>query len=149
MELKTLFKIALMFSACFLGVSLLLVHEFAVGFLSPRAMGTALLLLCLCIAGGSIFVLTIAKAQRRSGDQPEKPLGDAVRKRRLLQIKLGKIAIVILVFALLSGLLKLRNGPIWPLLVGITMNILITFAIARAVMQLQTSLKDDTRPDHS
>jgi uncharacterized membrane protein YqhA len=147
MELKTLFKIALMFSACFLGVSLLLVHEFAVGFLSPRAMGTALLLLC--IAGGSIFVLTIAKAQRRSGDQPEKPLGDAVRKRRLLQIKLGKIAIVILVFALLSGLLKLRNGPIWPLLVGITMNILITFAIARAVMQLQTSLKDDTRPDHS
>ena len=61
MELKTLFKITLMFSACFLGVSLLLVHEFAGGFLSPRAMGTALLLLCLCIAGGSIFVLTMQK----------------------------------------------------------------------------------------
>jgi hypothetical protein len=80
MELKTLIKITLTFSACVMGVSLLLVHEFAVGFLSPRALGIALLLLG--IAGGFIFMLMIAKARRRSAVQPE-DFGDEVRKRRL------------------------------------------------------------------
>ncbi len=123
-------------------MSSLIAYEFAVGSLSPRGMGFALL--ALCVVAAVVFAFVIADAARHSQSQRQEPLTEAVRKRR--QIKIGKIAIIVLVFALFNGLLTTRNGPFWPVLVGATMNILMTVAIARGVIRLQRTLKDDTRP---
>ena len=142
MKLNSRFKVILLFSACFVVASVLLAHEFAVGVLSPRALGIALLVLC--VGGGFVFVVILVKVQHRLQAQREASSPDAIRKRRLSQIRVGKIAIVILVLALINGLVTERNAPLLPLLVGVTMNLLITFAIARTVIRLQRRVKDDT-----
>jgi hypothetical protein len=136
MEKNTALRIAL-FSACFLAISLVLVRELVVGFLSPRGLGIALLLLFI----GSLIVFTrmvAADVRTRSRTWPEgQPLDHTRRK-----IRLGKIAIVILMVLLLNGFFELRHGLVFPLLVGIGMNILITITIARTVLRLQKSLKN-------
>ena len=144
MEPKSPIKITLLISVLFLAVSSLIAYEFAVGSLSPRGMGFALLAFCVVAAVALTFV--IARAARRSQTQREEPLTEAVRKRRLRQIKIGKIAIVVLVFALFNGLVTTRDAPIWPVIVGATMNVLMTVAIARGVIRLQRSLNDDAQP---
>ena len=141
LEQKSVLKITLIFSACFLGPSLLIALAFAAGFLSLRALGIALLLL----VGGeaALFLRMVRKAAKVSRIQLDPgSIDDAERRRRLLHIRLGKMVILFLLLLLINGLLKLRDGPLVPLLVGIAMNILATFAIARTVMRLQSSLKD-------
>jgi len=148
MALKSVLKITVIFSACFLGASLLITLAFIRGFLSPRALGIALLLLVLTEA--ALFVRIVRKVDNRSRLQPDPHCtDDAERKRRLLYIRLGKLVILFLFLFLLliNGLFKLRDGPLMPLLVGIAINILATFAVARTVMRLQSSLKANTRPE--
>jgi hypothetical protein len=144
MEPRSPIKITFLISVLFLAMSSLIAYEFAVGSLSPRGMGFALL--ALCVVAAVAFAFVIADAARHSQSQRQEPLTEAVRKRRLRKIKIGKIAIIVLVFALFNGLLTTRNGPFWPVLVGATMNILMTVAIARGVIRLQRSLQDDTQP---
>ena len=120
---------------------MLVALAFVAGFLSPRALGIALLLLV--VGEAALFLRIVRKAAKVSRMQLEPVCVDkAERRRRLLYIRLGKMAILFLVLLLINGLLKLRGGPLMPLLVGIAMNILATFAIARTVMRLQSSLKD-------
>jgi hypothetical protein len=146
MDLKSVLKITVIFSACFLGASLLITLAFIRGFLSPRALGIALLLLVLTEA--ALFVRIVRKVANRSRLQPDPHCtDDAERKRRLLYIRLGKLVILFLFLLLINGLFKLRDGPLMPLLVGIAINILAIFAVARTVMRLQSSLKANTRPE--
>jgi len=134
-------RITLLFSVGFLSISLLLARAFVMGFLSPRALGITLLLVF--VASLAVFTRIVAGLRTGSGIQGEdRPLDQAGRKRRLRQIRLGEIAIVILVVLLLNALFRLRHEFLLPQLVGIGMNILITITVARVVIRLQKSLKN-------
>jgi archaellum biogenesis protein FlaJ (TadC family) len=146
MDLKQVMRFTVIFSGCFLGASLLITLAFIRGLLSPRGLGIALLVLVLTEA--ALFVRMVRRVASRSRlHHDPHSADDAERKRRLLYIRLGKLALLLLFLLLINGLFKLRDGPLMPLLVGIAMNVLVTFAVARTVMRLQSSLKADTRPE--
>jgi hypothetical protein len=47
----------------------------------------------------------------------------------------------ILFLELLTGLLGMRSSTVWPSVVGITMNLLVTAVLIRAVIRLQKALR--------
>jgi hypothetical protein len=127
------------FSASFVAAVVLLEFGFSRGFLSPR--GLAIGLLALCISGGMWAMIIFRKSAKELEVQPGSPGAsiDAVtRKRRLLGIRVGKIAIVVLVLLLVLGLLQ--GGPLLPRLVGAIVNVWIIAAIILVVVRLQRSL---------
>lgn len=117
----------------------LLAFGFSRGFLSPR--GLAIGLLALCISGGTWAMIILRKTAKELEVQPGppgSPIDAVTRKRRLLGIRVGKIAIVILMLFLVLGLLQ--GGPLLPRLVGAIVNVWITAAIILVVVRLQRSL---------
>jgi len=142
-ELESLVKKLLLFSAGLLAVSLLLAHEFTVHSLSPRGLGIALLILLVA----TFFVLTLALFRSRSAAPPfERPAGSPTtdpitRRRRVLGIRLGKTAIVILALLLVNALRQIGSGHLLPLLVGVAVNLCTMAAVIQVVLRLQKSLK--------
>ncbi len=81
-NLKTIVKLTLLFSACFVSVALLLVHECIVR--SSRGFGVALALWC--VGGSFVFVFGLFRYGRKQTAQsleatPAAPLDPATRKR--------------------------------------------------------------------
>lgn len=88
--MKTIVKLTLLFSACFTGVILLLVHEFNVHSLSPRGLGIALALLS--IGGVLIFALLLLVFERKRAVPSlditaALPLDPGTRKQRIFFIR--------------------------------------------------------------
>jgi hypothetical protein len=134
MELKKLLKFTLLFSACFVAVTLLLIRAVAVGFLSPRSLGIVLSIFL--ISSAAAFLRIVAKM--RTTTQPKNL--EANRKQCLTQIRIAKLAIAILVLLLLNSLFQLRHGPLLPLSVGVAINVLVTVTLVRIVLRLKKSL---------
>jgi hypothetical protein len=137
--IKILVRRLLPLSASFVAATVLLAFVFSRGLLSPR--GLAIALLALCIFGGMWAVIIIRKTAKELEVQPGSPeasLDAVTRKRRLLGIRVGKIAIVALLLCLVLGLL--RGGPLLPLLAGAIANLCIIAAIIVVVVRLQRSL---------
>lgn len=122
-------------------LSLLLIRAFTTGLLSPRALG--ILLLVFAVGSAGLFLRVLSKLGKRSAPQS----GDAgtLARRRSVQIRAAKVAIAVLVLLLVNGLFELRSGPLLPLLVGITINILLTITLVRIVIRLQENRKNDGR----
>ena len=139
MKLNALMKVTLLFSVFVVMLSLLLVHAFTTGLLSPRALGIVLLVFAVGSAG--LFLRALSKLDKRSALQS----GDAgtLAQRRSVQIRAAKVAIAVLVLLLVNGLFQLRSGPLLPLLVGITINVLSTITLVRIVIRLQENHKND------
>jgi hypothetical protein len=137
--IKTLMRRLLPLSSCSVGAMVLLALAFSRGLLSPRGLGIAIL--ALGVAAG-IWAVLIVKKSAKEFKEPSGPSGlsiDAVtRKRRLLGIRVGKIAIVVLALLLIFGLLQ--GGPLLPLLVGAIVNLCIMGAVIQVVVRLQRSL---------
>lgn len=69
------------------------------------------------------------------------------RKRRLRIIKMYKAWIVVLVLCLVGGVAKgasVRPIPVFPMLVGIAMNLLITLALVLTIRKLERTSKNIT-----
>jgi hypothetical protein len=126
-------------SVCSVGAMVLLALGFSRGLLSPRGLGVAFLTLGVALC---IWAVLIIKKSAREFTVPLGPSGvsiDAVtRKRRLMGIRVGKIAIVVLALLLIVGLFQ--GGPLIPLLVGAIVNLCIMAAVIRVVVRLQKSL---------
>jgi hypothetical protein len=136
---KTLMRRLLPLSACSVGAMVLLALGFSRGLLSPRGLGVAILTLGAALG---IWAVLIIKKSAKEFTVPPGPLGasiDAVtRKRRLLGIRVGKMAIVVLVLLLIFGLRQ--GGPLLPLVVGAVVNLCIMAAVVQVVIRLQRSL---------
>lgn len=139
MNPKTTFK-AILFSACFIAVWLLVIHEFIVGSLSPRGVG---------IAGGFligvsylVFVLGIVKRTAQSlKETPAVPLDPATREQRMVTIRAWKLVIALLVLGLVTGLGKMaRELPVWETMVLVAINLGLTGSIVWVVVRLRRSL---------
>ena len=142
MNIKSVTKLLLAFSACFLGASLLGTVGLINGYLSPRAFGIFLALVCL---GGFAF-LTIAfqrlARKRQSGSANS---SETSHRRQLLLIRRYKALIVFLVLCLVAGVVEdtsVRPIPLVPMSVGITMNLLMTWGLVLAIRKLQKSLSE-------
>jgi hypothetical protein len=132
---KILIKRLLLFSACSLGAMTLLVLAFSRGFLSPRGLGIALLIMCVAI--GSVAI--IKKSAKEFAILPGTSIDDTTtRKRRLLGIRAGKAMIALLALTLVLGLF--RGGPLAPVLVGIAVNLAMMLSLIWWVLRLQRSL---------
>jgi len=138
MNLGPFLKKYLLVAACSLIVMVILGRELIVGSLPPAGLIIALVILGL--AGMVVMILVSKNAANQSGNASGNVLYEATRKRRLLAIRLGKTAIVVLVLLLLNGLRELRTGPVLPLLGGVAINIFITAVIVRLVVKLQKNL---------
>jgi hypothetical protein len=137
--IKTLMKRLLPLSACSVGAMVLLAWGFGRGLLSPRGLGIAILTLGVVASIWAVIIFKkSAKASKVRSDASELSIDAATRKRRLLGIRVGKIAIVVLALFLVFGLLQ--GGPFLPLLVGAIANICMMAAIIRIVVRLQRSL---------
>lgn len=132
----TLLKRLLPLSVCFLVAGITLSYANSQDVLSGRTLGIALLTLGI---GGALWAAHILKRTatefRVSPAEFGVPAGDAARKRRLLGIRIGKVATVFLGFLLIFGLLQ--NGPWLPRVVGATINVCIMAAIIRVIVRLQ------------
>ena len=103
-----------------LGCILLSCH----GLLSPRGLGIALLTVCIGIVIWAVIIIRKTAAELRETPTPQEvPIDGATRKRRLLGVRAGQLAIVILALSLLSGLRQIGTAPLFPLAVGAAVNL--------------------------
>jgi hypothetical protein len=149
MNVKSVAKLLLAFSACFLGASLVGTLGLIKGYLSPRALGIFLALVCL---GGFAFLMVtfqrLARERLSQGQGLEAGTAAPSRasyRRQLLLIKLYKAALVGLVLCPVGGVVegtRVRPIPLFPMFVGITMNLLITWGLVLTIRKLQKSLSE-------
>ena len=140
MNVKSVAKLVLAFSACFVSVTLLGTMGWMKGYLSPRGLGVFLALVCL----GSFVFLTIA-FRRLARHQVTQAPAAGTASSQLLLIRMYKVWIVVLVLCLVSGVVegtRVRPIPFLPMLVGIIMNLLITWALAQTIRKLQKGLSE-------
>jgi hypothetical protein len=144
MNLKTIVKLSLLFSVCFVCVALLLVREHIVGTLSPRGFAAALALLglasCLVVVFG-LFMLGRKRAAQSQEATAVVPLDPATRKQRIFFIRVWKGMIALLVLGLVTGLDRARGFPVWETLVVVAMNLAMTASLIWVVVRLQRSLR--------
>ena len=142
MNLKTISIATLLFSACFVGMVLLLVHEQRP--LSPRWFALTLAICCVGSSVAFVFGLFIY-GRKRAAQSPEGRAGAALDpatlKQRMFFIRLWKVMIALLVLGLVSGLSKARDFPVWATGVGVALNLGLTASLVRAVLRLQRTLK--------
>jgi hypothetical protein len=139
--MKTIMKRTLLTSVCAMGVLILLTRGFAHGLLSPRGLGIALLTVCVGIGIWAVLIIRKTAAELRATSVPAgASIDEATRKRRLLSIRAGQLAIVILALSLLIGLRQIRTAPLLPLVVGAAVNLCIMAVVIRIVVRLQRSV---------
>ena len=137
--MKTLMKRLLLLSVCALAVLVLLAREHSHGLLSPRQFGVVLLMLCVFMAGGAVLIMRRTVKEFKEPPGPSgTPIDEVTRKRRVLGIRVGKVAIVVLAVSLVLGLRQ--DGPRLLLLLGAAINLCIMAAVIWAVVRLQKSL---------
>ena len=145
MNIKSVAKLSLVYSGCFWAVSLVGIAGFIKGYLSPRALG---IFLAITILGGVAFLTAafrrLARENVIQGWEAETANpSKASRKRQLFLIKMYEAWIVFLMLCLVGGVVRcinVRPIPWLPMLVGITMNLLTTWALVLTVRKLQKGL---------
>ena len=138
--MKTPVKRLLLLSACAVGAAFLFSLGLRRGFLSPRGLAVAILILG--VAVGSWAVLLVKQSANDLAAPPapsSSPLDSVTRRRRLLGIRMGKVAIVALALLLILSLF--RGGPPLALIVAGVVNVCIIAAIIHVVVRLQRSLR--------
>lgn len=128
---KTVLKRTLRLAAYVIGVSTILGGAFSSGLLSARAFEIAFL------AFGATIVFFAVHIMRTSKERESPPL-NAERRKRLFGVRLGKVAIMVLVLLLANGLFQ--DGPAIPKLVGATTNVCMIIVIASAIRRLEKKL---------
>jgi hypothetical protein len=73
--------------------------------------------------------------------QPDEPTDEPMRQRQVRQIKRAKIGIVVLVLLLLNGLRMFRAEPLFPQLVGITVNLCMIAGLVCLVVRLRKQMQ--------
>lgn len=143
MNLKAVVTLPLVFSACFVGGTLFLVHEDKVRSLSPQQFVVALAVWA--VSSVLVFMFGIVIFRKKQAAQSQQatapPSNLATREQRVFVIRLWKGMIALLVLGLVSGLSRARDFPVWATLVGVAMNLLMTVSLIWAVVRLQKSLK--------
>ena len=82
------------------------------------------------------FVLRKDLIEQAKGISPGASVDEATRKR----IKRAKVEIAILAILLLNGLRYIGSLPLWPLLVGVAVNLLMIAYEVQVVRRLKKSL---------
>ena len=146
MNLKTVVKLTLVFSACFMSVVLVLVHEFITKSLSPRGLGIAMILLIIASGLGIIVAFGLIRSSNKvnvNSSETAQPsiLSQRAQRRGVNAIRAAKILVVILLLGLLNGLRLIGRVPPWALLVGVTINLLLTTSIIWIIVKSQKRLK--------
>jgi hypothetical protein len=137
--IKTLVRRLLPLSASFVAAGVLLAFGVSRGLLSSRGLAIGLLALCICVGMWALIISRkTAKELEVQLGLPGAPIDAVTRTRRLLGIRVGKIAIVVLMLCLVSGLL--RGGPLLLVLGAAIINLCIVAAIIIVVVRLQRSL---------
>jgi hypothetical protein len=139
LNINTLFKTTLLFSACFGAFALILVYWFLVGGVSPRGLGVGLA--CLFVAGMIALALFFKSRSKRASIMESQDVGSESRRGKESAIWIGKIAVVMLMLAFLNGLWHIREKPLAPRLVGLGANLLVTLAVGGAVLKMQGGAK--------
>ena len=139
MVIKSIAKLMLTFSACFLCAAVLGAVGLNKGLLSPRGLGIFLAVLCL-----SSLVFLVVKFRRLAREHRAQDLtADFTRERRVFLIRMYKGWIAVLALCLVGGIVKetsVHPIPWGPMLVGITMNLLTTWTLVLAIRKLQRGL---------
>jgi hypothetical protein len=110
--------------------------------LQPRMLG----ILGLANFIGSFLILWAALKRAPIPDR------DITREQRIRAVKNSKLLIAIYVFALINGLLHIRDFPVIGIVVGIAVNVLILIALITNLRGNQAKLNDGTMttsPDHT
>jgi uncharacterized membrane protein len=144
MNLKTVIKITLLYSACFLTGVFLLVYGRSQRFLSYHGFGIALAIWCM--VGFLVFVFGVLLLSRKFAAPPREtttvsPLDPVTRKQRMFFIKLWKLMIALSILGLVTGLSRAREMNLWVTLGSVAINLAITASLIWAVVRLQRSLK--------
>jgi hypothetical protein len=130
----------LLLSVCSVGTMVLLALGFSRGLLSPRGLGVAILILVFAIAiCSALIVKKSAKASKGLSASSGLSIDTDTRRRRLLGIRVGKIAIIILALLLVFRLLQ--GGPPLLLVASAVINLSIMAAVIQVVVRLQRSLR--------
>ena len=139
MNTRTLLKSTLIFSALFISAVLILTYFYTEGNISNR--GLAIGLGCILCASILAFMFIIrSRSIQESVPQRARAGSDSWASRKAA-IWAAKIGIVILIVAFLNGLVHITERPIGPRLLGLGMNLGITWTVFRAMRQLQNGQK--------
>ena len=123
-------------SVGFLATTIFVALEF-----KGRALGVALLLDSMAMVGAFFAIAYRAAASRQQGLALGGPVDDSTRRRYSRQIRIAKIAIVVLVALLLNGLRRFESGPVGPQLVGIAVNLAMIASLVWVVLRLRKTIQ--------
>jgi hypothetical protein len=121
---------------------LLVVVAFVRGLLSPRALGVVGLFGMVAFA--LVFFIAFKRRSKRAASivvSPSAPLDASGRKKRVRTIRYCKVLVVVLVFILLNGLREIGRGPLFPQMIGATVNLGITTYLVWLIVRLRRSLR--------
>jgi hypothetical protein len=129
-----------------MSVVLVLVHEFITKSLSPRGLGIAMILLIIASGLGIIVAFGLIRSSNKvnvNSSETAQPsiLSQRAQRRGVNAIRAAKILVVILLLGLLNGLRLIGRVPPWALLVGVTINLLLTTSIIWIIVKSQKRLK--------
>jgi hypothetical protein len=137
--LKSVLKLTLLFSACFVSVVLLLVHEYSVRSLSPREFVVAFGLWC--VAGSLLFVSGLFMHWKKGSPNSQDaaaaaPLDPATRKQRMFLIRVWKGVLFFACFVSVVLLLihEYKAGSLSPRGFGTACGLLIGASYLVAVL---------------
>src|ERR1700735_4232218 len=135
-RMKALFQAAILFSVFFCGAGLLMAHAYTSGVISARALGGALAALVVVSAVG--IALMVRSRSVRGAILELQNTGSKARRGRAFVILAAKVALIVLMLALMNALLHITERPVVPHLVGGGPNLLITYAIVGAIRKMKT-----------
>jgi hypothetical protein len=115
--------------------ALLLTHEFAIGYLSPRGLGGGLG--ALCVAAFVIVVMLFkSRRLREFARLPESGREDQQARAGLVWIWVARLAIIILALLLVHGVLHIGQQPVAPRVIGIGANLLVIYGVIVAMRRM-------------
>jgi hypothetical protein len=139
---KIVMKKLLLVFACSVGVIALLGYASGHGRLSPRGLGTALLVLCIAIGATVVFISKKSGKEFSAAPGPSGTSIDADAHKQLLwRIRMAKITVATMGIALGLGLIHIREFPLSALLVGLVMNLVITARAIQTILRLHKHLR--------
>jgi hypothetical protein len=144
-------KRVLLPSAFSTGALCLLARGEARGLLSPRSLALAMVLFCLAIAFGFVFIIRTTAKERPI--QVSSTIDSTTRNQLIWGIRAAKTMIALMALALLAGLNEARTFSAWgpdrgtrvlAMSVGLVMNLLITTTSVKTVVRLQKILHGES-----
>jgi hypothetical protein len=124
-----------------LAILIAVAFAFAYGRIPSQALAMVLIAFVACNVSAVFIVMRRARANVSSGSSPVRPLNETTRRELRGRIRRLQFYVAFLALALVYGLWETRDDWSTPTLVGVSISLLIQFALIQLIRKTQKLMK--------